>query len=148
MSYSYNGELLLLNATKNRVTFAIPDHNPFFKSAGRFMAAIVPINDDETITTDVPEASSELSREEEIEAERQECAATLQRLDEATCPLLTYVVMLCKDAYFRRHIGVSNEGEARAYFLGYCRMKSRREVNEEGPRHKFLALYQQFKETL
>ena len=144
---SFKGEMLLLNATKNRATFALGDAHPFGVGR-RYMGIIVPINDDETITEPEPEAASELTVAEENEANRQECVEMLRRLDLASANLLQYAVMLCKDRFFQRHVGADTEKEARMYLLGYCRMRSRIEIVDEGPRHKFGTLYKEFKETL
>lgn len=149
MAEVFKGELLLLNATRNRVTFAVPDPNPFWKSEGRFMGAIVPVGDDET-SPEMPEDATvcEFSPEQLASALREECREMLQRLDERMSTLVTYAVMLCKDRWFMSHIGVGSEDEARAYLLGYCRMTSRSQVGEDGPRHKFLELYKSFRRSL
>jgi len=149
MNEIFKGELLLLSASKNRVTFAIGDPNPFRNGSGRFMGAIVAVGDDE-ISPEIPEDQTPVELEPGAldEALRAECREMLHRLDEKFSPIVTYAVMLCKDHCFRRFIKVNTEPEARAYILGYCRIASRSEIANDGPRHKFSELYKNFKDTL
>lgn len=158
----FKGEVMLAGADKATAKFVVPDPNPFLQAvkergaAGqRFQASFVPIQDDEEV---LPVDVLDLEHTPTVGF-----GSTNKQIAQALKNAITHIsyvevettegpgraerrpsnqaALLCLELGFQVFLGVRGEQEARAYVLGWCRVRSRAELDTSGrSRDRFFGL--------